>query len=1139
MRQTQRRLNKIFMKTNLATRNPVSSAFEFRPSQRVGLSSVVLDAFGLRISAFGFWPIVLVMFFAFPIKMSANTNLTSILQQALFEEEANHNLNAAIQSYQSLITQFDQDRKLAATAIFRLGECYRKQGNTNDAAAQYERIVRDFSDQATLLNLCRQNLAALGIAPPSPASSATATAARAEQKRLLEEEIKLAEKQLASQRKLVETGAMSPDGVIPFQRDLLKLRRQLAALDAGQLSADSAADTGANLEAERHALEVRIAELKALPKEKLRIAIQQSSPNPVLNTLMEQLTAAEQRLTSAQQEYGPQHAEVLKDKAVVATVSKQIDAQVDAAMEALMAKRNALAGASQSSRSESGPMAGTSAEDEEVRRIQSLIKDSPDLINSPTAGGGANGGQTLLQEAAAKGQLSVVKILLDNGAAVDGVRQGDLTPLDLAAFNGHKAVVDFLLSKGAKADARTENGITPLHLAANKGYELVAGALLNAGAPVNAPVKSQNVVFGYKFTGGETPLHTAAYSGYPALVQLLLSKGADPNAVDAEGHTALSCSVSRGDGSTTKILLAAHANPNAGRRDLPLAIAARRGDAVLLELLLANGANPNTNGVYVDIDSRNMIPPLYVAVHFKQPEAVKILTRFKADPNVPNNDGKPLLFDAMQDIETFKALLDGGADPNQKAGDGFTPLTYATHQLNRSAVEALLAHHADPNAKMEASYGEGGKGYTPLLIATARFAADLVDVLLAAGADPNLRSDTRAPLLNAMNNENPPARKQMVASLLDHGAKPDSRDTDGKTPLMYAVLRADKDSAALLLAHKADVNAASKDGTTSLHLAAYYNHPDLVELLLANKADPNARNNSGQTPLDLAKSATLQPGQPGFYPGRPLPSPSSFANRLAAIPGQSYTVAVTPGTPTNPEAESSQLSIADILRQHGAADDLPDFSVIRFMRKGMGPWVVLKRDTNSLNRFSLLETLATAARLNLQFPSFTQIRIHRPDPAKPGAQKEIPANPTLTPNTFDCAKDMPLEFGDVVEIPEREHTLSEASNYLFSGAQLDSLLKCLARKVKFIVRDQTVELPLSGSDSNTYLSPALQRPSVQNILRSSSDFSHIHIKRTDPESRKVTELTVNVQSIWNGKSPQSDDLWLRDGDIIEVPEKSE
>ena len=100
------------------------------------------------------------------------------------------------------------------------------------------------------------------------------------------------------------------------------------------------------------------------------------------------------------------------------------------------------------------PAASTEAD--EVKRIQALIKDSPDLINAPD-----RNGETLLQSAAAKGKLAVVKLLLDSGAAVDGLQQPGLTALHYAAANGHKAVVDLLLSKGAKADAQTEAASPP------------------------------------------------------------------------------------------------------------------------------------------------------------------------------------------------------------------------------------------------------------------------------------------------------------------------------------------------------------------------------------------------------------------------------------------------------------------------------------------------------------------------------------------------------------------------------------------------------------------------------------------------------------------------------------------------------
>ena len=75
----------------------------------------------------------------------AGTNdITSLVQKGLFEEEANHHLDAAIEYYQEAIGKFDKDRQLTATAIFRLGECYRLQGRTNEANAQYQRILRIF-----------------------------------------------------------------------------------------------------------------------------------------------------------------------------------------------------------------------------------------------------------------------------------------------------------------------------------------------------------------------------------------------------------------------------------------------------------------------------------------------------------------------------------------------------------------------------------------------------------------------------------------------------------------------------------------------------------------------------------------------------------------------------------------------------------------------------------------------------------------------------------------------------------------------------------------------------------------------------------------------------------------------------------
>ncbi|HTD86615.1 MAG TPA: ankyrin repeat domain-containing protein [Candidatus Binatia bacterium] len=107
----------------------------------------------------------LVLMLAIGHAMAADP-ITDALQKGLFEEEANHNLDGAIKAYQSVIDQTAEQRKLAATAVFRLGECYRKLNKTNEAVAQYQRVVREFSDHTQLSELSQKQLSALHATQP-------------------------------------------------------------------------------------------------------------------------------------------------------------------------------------------------------------------------------------------------------------------------------------------------------------------------------------------------------------------------------------------------------------------------------------------------------------------------------------------------------------------------------------------------------------------------------------------------------------------------------------------------------------------------------------------------------------------------------------------------------------------------------------------------------------------------------------------------------------------------------------------------------------------------------------------------------------------------------------------------------------
>lgn len=89
----------------------------------------------------------------------AQERLADQLRKGIVEEEASQNLDKAIQAYQSIVARYDEDRKTAGTALFRLAECYRKAGKREQAIAAYQRAVREFADQSAIVEPSRTKLA--------------------------------------------------------------------------------------------------------------------------------------------------------------------------------------------------------------------------------------------------------------------------------------------------------------------------------------------------------------------------------------------------------------------------------------------------------------------------------------------------------------------------------------------------------------------------------------------------------------------------------------------------------------------------------------------------------------------------------------------------------------------------------------------------------------------------------------------------------------------------------------------------------------------------------------------------------------------------------------------------------------------
>jgi ankyrin repeat protein len=92
----------------------------------------------------------------------------------------------------------------------------------------------------------------------------------------------------------------------------------------------------------------------------------------------------------------------------------------------------------------------------------------------------------------------------------------------------------------------------------------------------------------------------------------------------------------------------------------------------------------------------------------------------------------------------------------------------------------------------------------------------------------------------------------LLKSLLKRGS-PDSRDKDGRTPLMDAVAAGKLGSVRTLLAAGANVNARANDGRTPLIEAAVQGRSKSAQLLIAAHADLNYEQRGWGTALEAAE----------------------------------------------------------------------------------------------------------------------------------------------------------------------------------------------------------------------------------------------------------------------------------------------
>ena len=93
-------------------------------------------------------------------------------------------------------------------------------------------------------------------------------------------------------------------------------------------------------------------------------------------------------------------------------------------------------------------------------------------------------GQSLVMTAVSNHHTEIVALLIAAGADVNAANQYRITPLAVAAEQGHLDLVDMLVAAKANVNARDTAGSTALTVAILRGYQEIVAALLAAGTDV-------------------------------------------------------------------------------------------------------------------------------------------------------------------------------------------------------------------------------------------------------------------------------------------------------------------------------------------------------------------------------------------------------------------------------------------------------------------------------------------------------------------------------------------------------------------------------------------------------------------------------------------------------------------------------
>ena len=466
---------------------------------------------------------------------------------------------------------------------------------------------------------------------------------------------------------------------------------------------------------------------------------------------------------------------------------------------------------------------------------------------------GTASAQAEIAAAASKGDTAAVERLLKSGADVNAQQADGATALQWAAYRGDVKLTERLLKAGAKPGLGNHNGATPMWLAASHGDAAVIQVLLKGGADANEQLPL-----------GRRPLMLAARSGSVEAVRALIDRGADVNAVESErGTSALMQAADQGHADVLRELIKRGANVAAlakpvmrdgrsaalGNSEDPRRAVRQQNIAALCEAKNPDLAQVREQRVILLGAGQRTIPEADLCKGIER-RGLGFVTVAGAGGNAGagvggevafelDADGNPVL-DANGDPVPVSSGRGRRPPPREPDGGALTALVYAARNGNIDTARALLDGGADVNQTTR-------YGWSPLLAATQNQNYQMGKFLIERGANVNLANKGGwTPLYLATDNRNIeggdyPTREAdldslaFITLLIDKGANVNARITEStETRTVFTN------------------QWLNEEGATAFLRAAQSGDLELLKLLVARGADPKINTKLGVTPLAVA-----------------------------------------------------------------------------------------------------------------------------------------------------------------------------------------------------------------------------------------------------------------------------------------------